>query len=394
MAIKRIIFLTRTTFNYRDFQRFGVELLQQSGFTIEFWDTTPVLDPATYRQYQPPDPYKFDGLRVFYEKDVLLKEISNLASDTFVIDTVHFEYKNLDFYQALSKSKAEYAVIMANALPVASLQNRKYSLVSILQRKTKTFLKNPKEVLWRKKILPHLPIRLFGVKPAKIILAGGEKSLTYHFPVNRNTEILWIHSFDYDLYLEKAENKLIDSTTAVFLDEYLPFHPDDLSNPKFFKIDPMKYYTCLNSFFDRIERELSLKVIIAAHPKALYENMPNIFHGRRCIRGQTIGLVKTCRLVLTHASTAISFAVLLNKPLVFINSTGLDKSPTDMLIRTMANYFGKAPIFMDSTNKIDWEQQLMINLELYKKYRREYIKTEQSPDLYFWQIVANRLKQL
>jgi len=38
--IKRIIFLVEMKFNFRDYQRFGIEILQQNGFSVEVWDMT------------------------------------------------------------------------------------------------------------------------------------------------------------------------------------------------------------------------------------------------------------------------------------------------------------------------------------------------------------------
>ena len=134
-------------------------------------------------------------------------------------------------------------------------------------------------------------------------------------------------------------------------------------------------------------------MIIAAHPRSHYDKLPNSFDGRKCIRGETIRMVKESRLVLAHSSTALNFANLLHKPVVFLTSSKLNKSFEGPYIREMAECFGKRPIFMDGNNNIDWNFELTVSKSHYDNYRHAYIKTDHSEDLPFWQIVANRLKK-
>ena len=78
--------------------------------------------------------------------------------------------------------------------------------------------------------------------------------------------------FDFDNYLEQKTD-IITSNTIVFLDEYLPYHPDfDLL--KMEKINANQYYKELNNFFSKIEAHTSSRVVIAAHPKANYNINP------------------------------------------------------------------------------------------------------------------------
>lgn len=106
-----------------------------------------------------------------------------------------------------------------------------------------------------------------------------------------------------------------DGSYAVYLDTAMGAHPDvlqfdtsDLSGPE--------YRASLLRFFDKLERELGLKVVIAAHPKAHYQG--DEFAGRPVFRQQTCALVRGAQLVLSDGSTSTLYAVALHKPVIFI----------------------------------------------------------------------------
>ena len=385
--IRRILLLVEVPFNQRDFERFGVELLLENGFNVEVWDLSNILNPRLTKNYQPPDPIDWPGCNIFNDKKVALQKIRNLPSDTIIINLISYSPKSYYVYRAISASQAEYAVHMSNAMPPIRISKKERIF---------SYLKKPSKVMSRKLVnygFYHLPFTWMGVKPASLILAGGEECLVYPHPIDKSTEILWAHTLDYDLYLKERNIPSIERPIAVFLDEYLPFHPDYTYAGIQPFITPDSYYPLLNRFFSLVERELGLKVVIAAHPRSHYEKHSDYFEGREWVRGKTIELVKESRLVLAHCSTALNFANLFYKPAIFLTSSDLDKSREGSGIKKMANWFGKKPIFMDSDINIDWAQELTVSVSHYDHYRRAYIKTEHSEELPFWQIVANRLNR-
>ena len=391
--IKTILFLVEDPFNQRDFQRFGVELLLENGFNVGVWDLSNILNPHLTKNYQPPDPIDWPGCKIFNNKKVALEKMRNLPSATFIINFISYSPKSYCVYRAISASQAEYAVFMAGAIPSPFMGISKRGRIL-------SYLKRPGKVSGGKLVnyianysFYHSPFTWLGLKPASLILAGGKECLVYPYPVNKSTEILWAHTLDYDLYLKEKNVPATERPIAVFLDEYLPFHPDYIYAGIQAPITADGYYPLLNRFFSLAERELGLKVVIAAHPRSHYEKPPDYFEGREWVRGKTIRLVRESRLVLAHASTALSFANLFHKPVMFLTSSDLDKSSLGPLIRVMANWFGKNPICMDGDTIIDWAQELTVNSGHYEHYRQAYIKTEHSEDLPFWQIVANKLRK-
>ena len=406
--IKRIVFFVVSNFNLRDYRRFGIELLRENGFRVEVWDMTPVLNPVLHQNYIPIDPVSVDDkdLTVFNDQREMIDRILNLGKSDFVINLLTYCSKNLSCFRALSKSKVDYAVCVANAI-LSSGESMKDEKLSKVEKIKKFILSLPAKIynficsISSRKTWPMLfqkiPFRLLGIKPAKLILAGGERSMKYNYPRDKNTKLLWVHSFDYDFYLQEQKKPVTTRPRAVFIDEYAPFHTDfevyGMKSP----VNAERYYSLLNKFFSLLENHLGSRVVIAAHPRSQYEKCGDCFSGRECIRGQTAKLVKESSLVLAHHSTALNFANLYHKPVIFLTDSEFVMIPEGPDIPTIAHWFGKKPIWLhDNPNvnlNINWEEELLVSAKHYQCYRRAYIKTEKSEDLPFWQIVANRLKK-
>ena len=318
------------------------------------------------------------------------EKLSCLLHTDFVINLISYRFCNLGIYRALSKSHARYAVFNANTLPFIDVKGHWQHLLQGIF----SALSSLRSLKTWKALFMKLPFRLFGIKAACLVLAGGYESVKdIGYPVDKNTETLFIHALDYDLYLKEKDCACTERAIAVFLDECMMFHPDYImSESSKVPISVDRYYQLLNNFFDIVEEKTGYEVIIAAHPRFDYEGLPDYFKGRKCIRGKTVSLVKECKLVLAHSSTALNFANLFYKPAVFIVCSDFDKSWEDYWIRVMSMCYGKKPIFMDKNDNFDLKVELIVSKKHYDNYRRAYIKTKDSENLPFWQIVANRLK--
>ena len=96
----------------------------------------------------------------------------------------------------------------------------------------------------------------------------------------------------YDFVLSKlVKKRIIDDKYIVFLDEYIINHPDFKILNK--KIDKEKlYYQELNKFFNFIEKNFKLKVVIASHPRADLEYNKIKFPKHNVFIGNTPELMK------------------------------------------------------------------------------------------------------
>jgi len=387
--IKRIILLVASPFDSRDYERFGVETLKRNGFDVEVWDLSRILRPKFYTDGSCPKPYEFKGLILFSNQKKAYEMISGLGGTDFVVTLGSYGVNSLWVYRALTRAGSEYAVHMSNFLPIIG---PKQTEISAYFRKLKKIFP-PTFAYVMNVLFSRLPSKWFGIKPSKLVLAGGEECFAYRFPKDKSTETLWTHAMDYDLYLEERKRSFSETERpiAVFLDEYLPFHPDRLYDGVKGLPTPDEYYPMLDRFFRRVEDELKLEVVIAASPRSDYEKKSDYFNGRRCIKGETLSLVRKSRLVLAHDSTAVTFANLFRKPVMFLTSKRLSR--THPYIKVLADWFGKEPVFADSDAAIDWDFEMSVSDRNYDEYKKSFIKVEHSRDLPFWQIVADRLKQ-
>lgn len=387
--IKRIIFLTQSPFNLRDYNRFGIQLLEQNGFKVEVWDITELVYPQVVASYVPVDLFDYESRITFCNKQELSVKLGLLSSDDFIMNMVSYNDKSLWVFRSLSKSPAEYGVFMANTSP-ASLQQKKRFIYY-----AKKILKDPFPNWERlvKCFFPKIPFSWFNIKPARLILAGGEHCLHCRYTADSHTEIVWAHSLDYDFYLREKGLLCQERPIAVFIDEYFPFHSDFIYARISSPILADTYYPMLNRFFSLIENQLNIKVVIAAHPRSDYGKHPDYFQGRTCVRGQTAKLIKESVVVVAHHGTALNYANLFHKPVIFLTSKEFENNRQGDFVKETARWFGKIPFVADSGKPIDWNSELKVDDEFYNRYHRAYIKTENSEDLPFWQIFSNRLKK-
>ncbi len=385
--IKKVIYFIASKFNERDYNRFGVETLAQNGFPVEVWEFTPFLNAEAYKSFEVPDPIHYKNHRLFLSKKEAVNAILKLDDSVFVICLISYTLDTYSIYRALSKKNIKYGLFAANALPARAIANN-----------TTYYFNKLKSVTVHKMIavlFDHIRTYGLGIKGATLILAGSEQYKDYKKPLTKNSEVLWIHTLDYDLFLKEKENHVqIKNDTVVFLDEYLPFNSDFIYNREIFPATAEEYYPALCKFFEHLENNYNINIIIAAHPRALYEQHPSFFGNRPIIRGKTAELVKQSRFVITHASTSINFAVLFKKPVIFVTTNELKASFEGPWIDAIAYELGKKVYNLNEPIDIDLDSELCLNRKLYKSYKNNYIKMYGTPELPFWQVVADKLKTM
>ncbi|MDD5629897.1 MAG: hypothetical protein PHU21_12585, partial [Elusimicrobia bacterium] len=210
------------------------------------------------------------------------------------------------------------------------------------------------------------------------------------------TELVWCHAWDYDLYLELARlpAPAHHPKTAVFLDEYAPFHEDNVYCGRQSAFTAEQYYPVLLTFFEYIEKNFGYRIVVAAHPRSQYEKHPDFFKGREVVRGRTAELVKNADLVIARMSASINFAVIFRKPLLFFTSDALNNTPEARESVLFSAYFKQTPVNISRPYTLDGRHLTAFDAELYARYQQEFIKRRDSPEKPFWQIVADTIKTI
>lgn len=401
MKIKKIIYFVVLPFCQRDYERFGIEIMRNNGFYVEIWDFTPVFNNKLFKTFKIPDPidYEISNCRLILNKKEAIRDIKNLEKNSLVITMFGMDYRTYFLYRELSKSNILYALFYANNVPmyINTCSRSKSTFVNNFV----TFLNKIKKINFAK-IKKHLFMRIpFGclmLKLPSFILAGGSQTLiNFKAPIGKDTKIVWGHALDYDLYLKdlnkSPNNEFKDKKYALFIDQYRPFHPNYIRRNEKPPTSPNNYYPILNDFFSKVEKETGLDVVIAAHPRSKYEEHPDYFKDRKVIRGKTKELIRDSEIVLMHYSTSLNFAVLYHKPVIFITTNEMEQSIMDAkYIRSFSSEFNKKFININSNYEIDWQKELKINEEVYSRYKEKYIKRRNTKEDFFWQIVADEIR--
>jgi hypothetical protein len=167
------------------------------------------------------------------------------------------------------------------------------------------------------------------------------------------------------------------SNTSVLLDAPSPmFVTDALSLGRKTHLTSEVWYPKLSSFLDIVEEETGVSTVIASHPMSDFSGIEECFGHRRVICNQTSKKVRECQFVITRSSTAISFAVIFNKPVIFIYSNQLKKDKYAMEnIFNKAEMLGATPVNIDDT-LFDFKKLLQIDSEKYNLYKARCLSSE------------------
>lgn len=399
--IRTVIFLIESPFNKRDYKRFGAETLISSGFHVQFWDFTPFINPTLFEKYIPPDSFTFDGLRLFYSKNSAIGAIKNLnRQETLVVTFVPYQIKTFGIYKAVSSKNLLYGTISSGTLPSPThIEDNKTNINYFISRLVSKVLVNPLSLAGA--VFNRIPAQLLGVKPMDFLIMGGDKAYRRN-PTSIGTKFIHGCTFDYDLYLlqkrkEETHAECQYKGDIIFLDNYAPFHPDIYI---FYEggvapFGPEQYYSTLVEFFEKVENLFDSRVVIAAHPRSDYESLPDYFDGRKVVRGATQNLVKNSKWVITHESTAVSFAVIYRKPILFTTLNCIEEVYTRYALKhDIAHSLCKNPVNLDSPGEINWQAELEVNQQAYKLYLDSYIKCPSAPEKTCWEIFADYAKDI
>ena len=396
--IDKITYFFLTPFTQRDYERFGIGVFLENEFRVEIWDFTSILNPKYLKHEDVDDVSDFAGIKRFDCKKKAMKAIENLSNDCFVINHLGLSCETYSFFKAVSQQNIPYGILEINKLPPADHHQRKRSFWMLFDHNSVDIMG-----LIKRKILEKIDHYLFkqpymirpGFKPATLLITAGRKTPPCRDArVGKETKTVKAHALDYDTYLRLRETDSgNDTNIAVFLDEYEPFHPDYTLENMEPPATPEIYYPLLCKFFDHVEEKLELKVVVAAHPRSQYEKHPDYFADREIVYGKTARLIKDCRLVLLHTSTAINFAVLFNKPLLFIITDEL-KIEYESLIQAMRRYLGASLIDLDASVEFNMKTVYSINKGAYRRYKADFIKEPFTPEKNFSEILIDQIKDL
>jgi len=291
---------------------FYFDLVVERGYFIEYWDLTNIYFPNILQ-----DHLSEECIIRFNSYAEIENAIAGKQNDrSLYVLMVSYESRVLKLFSLLTKYHCKTSFFARGAIP-SQAGNIKSMMIKISKALRPTllfsFFENKYASIQKKQ---------GKIKYHDFIFNAGEfgfQFIGYGYQIDRaKATIIPLNSFDYDRYISASGcSNLLEHRYCLFLDEYLPFHPDfHLLGIE--TIEPTSYYKELNRCFDLIEKKYNVEVVIAAHPKAEKYRTNNYFNGRRIFFDKTAELTKYAEFTLAHASTSISFTVLEKKPIYFL----------------------------------------------------------------------------
>ena len=302
---------------------------------VDYWDVSPVIGNQGF-----PGPCTIPEVQEKRISSVseYKKAVKGLGTDTIVIFYMMVKYDTVVFYRYLAKTPCKIAAVVTGSLPVFSNSHDRGSL--------NEKLKNWGNSFWRHLSLARLCLALKNklalrslhhIRPFDYYLYCGAKANYNDFNYNPKTFKIPISSYDYLLAKKSQKPDMVNGHYILFVDDYIPFHPDFLMNGVEL-VPPDTYFKEINSYFDKIEERYGLPVVIAAHPRADKYHEKDYFNGRQVIFNSTVGLSFHAEFVITHYSTAISYSVMNKIPIIFIYTDDMvSKIPSIGTVFAMAD---------------------------------------------------------
>ena len=403
LSNKRVIFVNNYPLQGRDIKRFGFEYWSKNNYRIEVWDISkyyyknlssiPELENNT-RQFTTLKIVKIFQLlaesRKINKYDVII-----ICGTTNQINS----FATLTILVLLSRTKGIFTNVLWGDHPLHNTEaprNLKGKFRTLKDTKKLNILvlcRLANSVFWRRIRSINLS-KLFilfnsPLKPFDFVWLGTLSERIPRILLGRMTELVHIHNLDFDEIIDIESLRPKMDKYIVFIDSMGPLHTDYLVEKRFPGITQIHYSLLLNKLLDRIESDLQMKLVIAAHPRSNSEICETLYGKRPCFFGKTPELIfNSSYVIAADGSTAIGFVAYWNKPLIILNSNSFDKS-TQIANKAFRELLD--PLYIDCDNSFESIKEFTANQRLYKKYVEKYIKKSGTPGTHFWEAVLDRI---
>lgn len=351
---KKIIILDNENLTIRRKELFCIEELQRAGFEVEFWDLSALmLDMKICDQLDEPYLRKFSSLREFQEA-VRAEDISR---SLFIVE-VWYKWSSRRILKTLKKSGC------------FTIRINMYAKILHISNKTSLGFSLDTLKYIGSKVGSELSYVGF-----KIYCALNSMNRKFDYCISsdsrrKSTQTLinhpdWVRS---QVLENSPKGEDIPSVPyVVFIDQYYPLHPDFVRDFAGKLGDAEKYRAELNRFFDIVKRDLGYDVVIAAHPKASYDD--SSFNGRKIYKYRTEELVKYSEGVLLHTSLAASYIMIFDKPMMLITNAEHSKTTKLMVVQqTYEEFFKFKTIQTEGVEKLEKGALKKVDREIREKY--------------------------
>lgn len=389
MRFKKIIFIRYLHLTEKTYTDFFMSDLISNGFQLEYWDISTLIFKNDYNQEDSSALLTVRKFQTYKElsQAIRMEKQYDKPDTTLFIPLMYFDqlvskvFRYLTIYHCpvIGFGRDMYAV---PPTPLIKDKIRHITFTRVLNKVKRIKLKQ--WINWGL-IKTYSTCFVSGSQGFRALGVLSSQSIS-------QLKAIPINCSDYDTSLSiRQQGRLIEVPYILFLDTYLPFHPDfKLLSLK--TLPPDEYYPIMNCFFDRLEQQTGFPVVIAAHPKALKYKEFNYYNGRSVFFNDTARLSKDAECVLAQFSTSINFAIAFEKPMLFVTSHALEaKMPSfHREVTYRAAYLGCRCVYADSEEQPPFP--LKIDTQKYNQYKYEYLTSPSIENTYSKDIVIKFLK--
>ncbi len=391
--MKNLFFIHRFPFNKEIYIQNEFDFFKKQGYNVKYLDISSLLKKTNFELHYPKE--IADDVILFQTKKEFTQFIAKHKKHTLIISEVSFIANSAWMYKAIFKADIPYLIFdLSSVIAKFKIKKRKSISEKLKALKTKILkLSRPQKLIKK----PGEIVQLYGAKkcfkPAKVIFTSKTKlSSGRRVLIGKNTKLLYANSADYRTAMALPNTSLSDDKYAVFIDQFLPYHPDFQSNYTYNLFQATDYYNELNRFFKTFTQQTGLKVIVAAHPRRLNKYDNDFNSDIQLFYNQTGHLVKNAEMVLLHYSTAINFAIIFNKPMLFIDSNLFNGIDVFLYTRAFSKHFNSTIVNM-SNNSINCKQINKVDTAKYQNYLEQNIQHKDAQEIDLKNVILQAIEE-
>lgn len=397
----KIIIIDHEPFSRRRGNHYFLNEFRNKGLTVEFWCVWKVFDycknlPYAYQEFD-------TGVIYFENYSSLEKEINKIDRlEYFFFVELSFTYDTRKLFALITKKKLKWGRLEYYHNPVQGYSHgyddksgiTKANRIWEWMHSWYAIVKSIGDL----KLLKFLLEDKFRVSYFKRIRTSDVSFITgtANIEPNPSKKYVLINYFDVLEYNKQRNTpRILNYPYIVFLDMYMGKHPDLEMDHEAGYLDVERYYDKLNLFFEKLEKEYGIPVVIAAHPKSDYKGE---FGDRLCIIGETCNLVINSDLVLNHASLSSVFAVLSKKNMVqFYDDDFLNNAALKLFVEiahNISNLLGTNAVNIDSQMDLNAIRLASVDEVKYQEVLNKYFLAEDGEDVSNFNTIFNEISGL
>lgn len=295
---------------------------RDAGFEVDWWQVPTMVYPDITAEEWGRAAIPVNAIR---SVDDLKCQLVNVdIKSTLIILQDFYDERNNDLFEAVHDTGAKIGFVMASG---PRFYNQKNFLLQIKDVSAKCYLtvkKRIKQLFSRQSISYEKKSTYFA---PHIIFYMGEDFK--YFWKNEKTIFIPVNYGDYEQWLEMKKEPQGDEKICLFLDTGFDTHPQSpFKGQVCYKEIVDRYYEGMRLFFDKVEADLGLPIIIAAHPRSNYASP--VFGKRKIVKNETCKYATQADLFITDHSTSHAYAVYAKKPIFFVHDPFVAKYHPDL----------------------------------------------------------------